>query len=294
MRSFFYPIFLLFSLLMFASCEDVIQVDLPEGEAQLCVDGIVTNDTGVQLIKLRITQGYLDNAALKGARGATVKVTDLANRVFEFKEGSIPGNYEYRHPASDPFPFGIPGNVYSLTIDYMGERFESIAYMDSVPAIDSLGYEFLEQNVFGGDTIKAGYILTMKATDLPGEGDGYWFRTWKNGVRYNDPGDINLAYDAAFGPGSDGVDFIPPIVFNLSPERFQPGDSVWVECLSVGLPTFAYLSLSQSQMQNGGLFAEPPANVPTNIQNVNKDSGVKAVGWFAAAAISRKGVRIKP
>jgi hypothetical protein len=47
-------------------------------------------------------------------------------------------------------------------------------------------------------------------------------------------------------------------------------------------------------MQNGGLFAEPPANVPTNIQNVNKDSGVKAVGWFAAAAISRKGVRIKP
>jgi hypothetical protein len=294
MKGFFFSLLALFFLVLISSCEDVIQVDLPEGESQLCVDGILTNDTGVQVIKLRMTQGYLDNAPLRPASGAVVRVTDLGNRIFEFKEGSTPGNYEYRHSVADPFPFGIPGNLYSLSIEYSGEVFESLAYMDSVPVIDSLGYSFEEQDIFGGDTIAAGYVLTMKATDLPGEGDGYWFRTWRNGVRYNKPEDINLAYDAAFGPGSDGVDFIPPIVFNLSPERFQLGDTVWVECLSIGLPTFAYLSLSQGQMLNGGLFAEPPANVPTNIQNKNKESKVKAVGWFAAAAVSRKGLRIKP
>lgn len=294
MKAYSLSLLSLLMIILFTSCEDVVQVDLSEGESQLCVDGIITNDTGVQVIKLRMTQGYLENAPLRPASGAVVKITDLANRLFEFKEGSTPGNYEYRHPANDPFPFGIPGNLYSLTIEYAGEAFESIAYMDSVPVIDSLGYEFLEQNIFGGDTIKAGYILTMKARDLPGEGDGYWFRTWKNGVRYSDPRDINLAYDAAFGPGSDGVEFIAPIVFNLSPERFQEGDSVWIECMSIGLPAFAFLSLSQGQMLNGGLFAEPPANVPTNIQNKKKDSKVNAVGWFTAAAVSRKGVRIKP
>ena len=294
MKSLFFSIACFFTLVLMTSCEDVINVDLPEGESQLNVDGILTNDTGVQVIRLRMTQGYLNNTPLRPASGARVVVTDLANRVFEFVEGSTPGNYEYRHPASNPFPFGIPGNLYSLTIEYSGETFESVAYMDSVPEIDSLGYDFVEQDVFGGDTIPSGYVLTMKATDLPGEGNAYWFRTWRNGVVYNKPGDINLAYDAAFGPGSDGVEFIPPIVFSLSPERFQPNDSVWVECYSIGLPMFAFLSLSQGQMTNGGLFAEPPANVPTNIQNRNKDSKVQAVGWFGAAAVSRKGVRIKP
>ncbi|NDE51377.1 MAG: DUF4249 family protein, partial [Actinobacteria bacterium] len=72
----------LFFLVLISSCEDVIQVDLPEGESQLCVDGILTNDTGVQVIKLRMTQGYLDNAPLRPASGAVVRVTDLGNRIW--------------------------------------------------------------------------------------------------------------------------------------------------------------------------------------------------------------------
>jgi hypothetical protein len=46
-------------------------------------------------------------------------------------------------------------------------------------------------------------------------------------------------------------------------------------------------------MQNGGLFATPVVNTPSNIENVNKNSDVKAIGWFCAASISRKSVRIK-
>jgi hypothetical protein len=133
----------------------------------------------------------------------------------------------------------------------------------------------------------------MLAKDLPGQVNGYWFKTFKNGKFYNKPGEINLSYDAAFGPGSDGVTFIPPIVLNLSPERFQIGDSVVVECHSVGISTWFFLNQAQSQMQNGGLFATPVVNVPSNIENVNKNSDVKATGWFCAASISRKALRVK-
>ena len=162
----------------------------------------------------------------------------------------------------------------------------------NIPPIDSLYYEYVKAEKQGSDTIPEGYILQMKAKDIVGEGTCYWFKTYRNGILYNKPGQINLAYDAAFGPGSDGVQFIPPILFGLSPERYVIGDTLDVELYSIGLPTFFFLNRARTEMTNSGLFATPSANVPTNINNVKKD-GKKAVGWFCMASVNRKGVRIK-
>jgi hypothetical protein len=287
------PLLFLFTVIV-SSCEDVIDVDLAEGETQLVVDAMLTNDSGTQTIYLRKSAAYLNNNLPIGATGAMVKVTDLANREFEFKDLDGTGKYQWVPTGLEPFPFGVPGNVYTLEIKYEGEEYTSVAFMDSVLSIDSLWTEFREQSIQGPDTIKPGYVLNMKAFDIPGEGNCYWFRTYKNGKRYIEPGQINLAYDAAFGPGSDGVEIIPPIVGALSPERFQVGDTVLVECLSIGLPAFYFINQAQRQMTNSGLFAEPPANVPSNIENKNKDSNKKALGWFFAASVERKGLRVEP
>jgi len=285
---------LLFFTIVISSCEDVVDVDLAEGEAQLVVDAMLTTDSGTQVIYLRKSAAYLNNNRPLGATGAKVKVTDLANREFEFIDVEGNGKYQWIPTGFEPFPFGVPGNIYTLDIKYEGEEYSAVAYMDSVLTIDSLWTEFREQSIQGPDTIKPGYVLNMKAFDIPGEGNCYWFRTYKNGVRYIQPGQINLAYDAAFGPGSDGVEIIPPIVGALSPERFQVGDSIVVECLSIGIPAYYFINLAQRQMTNSGLFAEPPANVPTNIENKNKDSKKKALGWFFAASVERKGLRVEP
>lgn len=294
----------------FSSCEKVIDVELEEGESQLVVDGFITFyydsvalNSGIenQVIKLRKTTPYLDNSPAPPALGATVKVTDALGRTFDFKDENNDGDYEYTGPFLLSFtnpPMGFPGNFYQLNIKYNGEEFTSAAYMDSVPRIDSLSFAFQEQTVQGPDTLKAGYIidqiLTRKtdgslqpAKDVKGEGTCYWFKTFKNDVFYKKPGQMNLAYDAAFGPGSDNVAFIPPVVFFLSPERFNLGEKIRIECWSIGLPAYYFLTLAQIQMTNEGLFATPPTNVPTNITNVNKDSKVKAVGWFGAASVSR-------
>ncbi len=165
--------------------------------------------------------------------------------------------------------------------------------MDSVPKIDSLYYDFVEQQIQGKDTIHEGYRLNMLSKDLPGEGNCYWFKSYKNHKFFNKPGQMNLSYDAAFGPGSDGVQFIIPIVYGLSPDLFHKGDSATVEILSIGQATYYFMSLAQSQMTNEGLFATPLINVPSNIINKDKTSEVKALGWFAAAGITRKHVIIK-
>jgi hypothetical protein len=306
----FYILIFIASTLAFSSCEKVINVELEAGESQLIVDGFITFyydsvalNSGIenQVIKLRKTAPYFDNSPAPPALGAIVKVTDALGRTFDFKDENNDGDYVYTGPFVLSFtnpPLGFPGNVYQLDIKYDGEEFTSLAYMDSVPVIDSLKFLFQEQTIQGPDTLKAGYVIeeiltrnssgTLNPTkDVNGEGTCYWFKTFKNDKFYNDPGDINLAYDAAFGPGSDNVAFIPPIIFSLSPERFQIGEKVRIECWSIGLPTFYFLSLAQIQMTNEGLFATPPTNVPTNITNKNKESKVKAVGWFTAASVSR-------
>jgi hypothetical protein len=261
-----------------------------------------------QVIKLRKTTAYFNNAPAPPALGASVNltVTDYLlgpprTRTFVFNDDNNDGDYTYTGPFLLSFtnpPMGLPGNVYQLDIKYNGEEFTSQAYMDNVPRIDSLKFLFQEQAIQGPDTLNAGYTIDQMLTrgsdglltptkDIPGEGTCYWFKSYKNDTLYNKPSQINLAYDAAFGPGSDNVAFIPPIVFNLTPRRLNLNDRVRIECWSIGLPAYYFLTLAQIQMTNEGLFATPPTNVPTNITNKNKDSKVKAVGWFGAASVSR-------
>lgn len=282
---------LILSTIVFSACEDRILIDLQGSRPQLVVDAFLTNDTIEQQIILSFSSPYLENAKPKPALDAEVFVTDAVGRRFDFTDENKDGVYTYKDKPGE-FPMGIPGNFYQLSIKYNGESYQAFSKMDSVPEIDSLGYEFQPAEFVFGDSIKAGYTLTMLAKDLPNQTNGYWFKTFKNNVFYNKPGEMNLAYDAAFGPGSDGVTFIAPIIFNLSPERFQKGDEVRIEIHSIGIPTWFFLNTAQSEMQNGGLFARPPANVPTNIENINKDSKNKAIGWFSTASVRKKTVII--
>lgn len=279
--------------LFLSSCEDRIKVDLEEGEPILVVDAFLTNDPGKQTIKLFKSANYFYNEELPPATGATVTVTDVIGRTFNFTDPDNDGRYEWiPDPLVDFIPLGVTHDFYTLNIKYEGEEYSSNSYMDTVPKIDSLYYEFLKEEVIGGDTLPAGYRLIMDARDVPGEGNCYWFKTSRNGLLYNKASQINLAYDAAFGPGSDGVEFIAPIEFGLSPERYQVGDTALVECYSIGIGTYFFLTRLQAEMQNTGLFATPSSNLPTNITNKNKD-GKKVFGWFTTASVSRNGVRIK-
>ncbi|MFN5710649.1 MAG: DUF4249 family protein [Bacteroidota bacterium] len=314
---------LFFLFFIFSSCEKVIDVDLEAGEEQLIVDGFITCffdtvalSSGIenQMIKLRKTAPYFNNSSAAPALGATVNltVTDYLlgsprTRAFVFKDDNNDGDYTYTGPFLLSFtnpPIGLPGNIYQLDIKYNGEEFTAQNYMDSVPLIDSIKFQFQEQAIQGPDTLKAGYSidqilsrgpdgLLSPTKDIKGEGTCYWFKTFKNNTFYNKADQMNLAYDAAFGPGSDNVAFIPPIVFSLSPERFNIGDEVKIECWSIGLPSFYFLNLARIQMTNEGLFATPATNVPTNIVNKNKNSKVKAVGWFGAAAVSSITQKVK-
>jgi hypothetical protein len=65
-----------------------------------------------------------------------------------------------------------------------------------------------------------------------------------------------------------------------------------METWSITRDAFLFYSELQQQIFNGGLFANPPANVRTNVFNKNP-GGPRAVGWFGGAGVSSKEVIIK-
>ncbi len=77
----------------------------------------------------------------------------------------------------------------------------------------------------------------------------------------------------------------------LNFEPFKAGDKVRVENWSITDDTYTFYTELQQQILNGGLFANPPANVRTNVFNRNA-SGRKAVGWFGGAGVAAREVTV--
>ncbi len=282
-------IFLLSILLN--SCEDVIDINLDEGTPQLAVDALVTTRPITQQISLTMTSPYFENSPSPVVTGATVKLIDQTNGFVRFfLDDDDDGTYEWTPSSEDQLLIGHP---YILTIDANGESYTAFSILNPAPLIDSVTYEFREAEPPVGEE---GYYATFYATDIPGRTDYYWIRTSVNGELNDDPGDILIAQDAAFeGDGADGLVFIIPIREGITPfgTTYNLGDTIGVNLHAINLETYIFLALAQSQLTNSGLFAEPPANVPTNIQNIDTESDKKAVGFFCVSDVSSKGVTIR-
>ncbi len=264
-----------------SSCEDVIEVDLDEGTAQLAVDAFVTDADTTQLIRLTVTDPYFDNSGADGALNAMVNVTDDLGNIYSFTDAQNDGNYRWNAAGADTGMVSL-GRTYTLTIAYDGEIFESMAMANPVPTIDSITYEFREAEL----GLPEGYYAAFYATDFAGREDYYWIKPYRNDTLFSDPSQMSLCKDAAYsGNGADGFMFIIPVRESITPfgEVYRLGDNIRVEMWSISAETFGWLREAQTQMVNGGLFATPPSNVRTNISNVNSSSEVTAVGMFNVA-----------
>ena len=271
------------------SCEDVIPIKLDEGTPQLAVDAWITNKAGSQTIHLTKTANYFNNVASPAATGATVKITDDNGQVFSFVDNNNNGYYIWTPGAFDTL--ARIGHTYTLDIDLGVEHYTSQSLMNPSVKVDSVTYKY---DVVGLGKDSA-YQAEFWAFDNYGREDYYWIRSIKNGTFNNKPAQLTVAWEAAFG-GGDGFLFIPPYrqSINDNDAPFQKGDLAGVEIYSISKNAYDFLSIAQQQMVNGGLFATPPTNVPTNISNTNATTTAqKPVGWFEVSGVGFNQVLIK-
>lgn len=274
-----YSLFSLVVVLLATSCEDPIEVDLREDRQELVVDAVITNKPGPQEIKLSRTIGYFDRRGSNPpVSGATVVLFDADTFPYFFTESATkPGTYVYPDGAD----FDRIGEQYGLTIISGSDTFLSISTMNPVPDFDTLQWTFEPGNNFVDDR----YEVEFLANDLPGIGNTYLFRSYKNDTLLNIGESINIAFDAAFSPGAeyDGIEFIVPIRrigMNDFDNPFQLGDKFEAEVIGITNEFYLFLNLAEEQINNGGLFATPPANVPSNIVNIKGSDGARANGFF--------------
>jgi len=250
------------------------------------VDGWITNQPTTQSIRLSQSAAYFDNTA-KPVLNATVTVTDNKGNVFPFKDVKNNGQYVWT-PANDRDTLGRVGGNYVLNIKFGSEEYTSRARINRVPKIDSVTYFADKLPIKPTDgSPQEGYIAEFYGRDPIGEGDCYWIKAARNDTLFNKTTNINLAYDAGFSPGSatDGLTFILPLRRSISPRFYLEKDKVKVELYSISLEAFYFLSQVRQESNNAGLFATAPANVFTNVSNMNPN-GRKALGFFGASAVS--------
>ncbi len=279
------------SVVFLTACEDVIDYQTASsGNSQIVIDGWINDIEGQnQAIKLSLTQPYFENAPPKPALNATVFVANEDSVVYAFKDIKNDGNYVWIPKDKNDKILKI-GKRYGLYVAYGGEEYISSSETRRVPVIDSITYTDEELSIVTSDTIpKKGFNAEFAARDFKGLDDTYLIKSYKNDTLRNKPNNLTLAWDAAGQQGAnfDGFQFALPIRQSINdfPFLFQDKDKIKVEIYSIPNEAFFYISLVRALSQNGGLFATPTSNLPSNIINRKKD-GKTPLGFFCTSAVS--------
>ncbi|MEL1244418.1 DUF4249 domain-containing protein [Flavobacterium sp. DGU11] len=255
-------ILLILTTFFFASCEEVIDVDLNTAPPRLAVDASIDwvrgTDGSEQKITLTTTGSYYENT-VPVASGATVFITNSTSTVFDFIE--IPGTGEYVCTNFEP----VIGETYVLTIVYDGETYTASEKLFPVPEIASIVQD--NEGGFTGDNIELRYYFQ----DDGAENNFYLARV-----------DTNIYPFPEYGAIKDEFEQGNLMSAIVSDEDFKAGDSVDFKLYGISERYYNYMSIIISMVEGGagsGPFQTPPVNARGNIVNQTNEKNF-AMGYF--------------
>ena len=282
MRPFTPIIFFCCTLLLLASCEKEITVDLPPAKQSLVVEASINQlFPNLNYVFISRTIDYFNpDLSLNGVRNAEVYITpgiingsdttwDTANRIQMFDINNVPlvdsflqgFSGIYFNPLLAP-QVGIP---YKLEIDAEGQHITGITTIPKVIEIDTV---FWKQEIERNDT---DMYVTFEFVDGP-EQNNYRLAI------HNDPNAILIGWGAAQSFRTFDDAFINngkrPYTFF---RPFQYGDTLNLYLSSIGRKEYLFWESFTQAAGNGGPFATP-INVKSNITG--------AIGSFTGYGVS--------
>lgn len=244
-----------FLLLLFTSCEKVIELEIKDAEQQVIVEGVLKDHPGDNHILLSRSGGIYENSDFEKISGATVTVTSGAGTIYFFTEDSAqPGRYT--HPTFQ----ASPHEVYDLWVD-MGEMIVTAKSQTfSKPQVDSM--TFISQ-VFGGGGIQVDthHLVSYHSVDPAGEKNQYRVRFYIN----------NKEVDFFYLGNDDFIDgqyYEAPFYGAVT----NPGDTVFMEIISMDEAVYRYFYQLANNLDQTP-FSATPANPVTNLEG-------GAIGYF--------------
>lgn len=278
----------LLSVITVTSCEDKIQVKLDKMDNRITIDAFLNNLREDQKIRITTTDSYFSGKTPPPVPGAEVTVTDLTSGKKHSFLDKGDGNYIYSLSSSDTLV--ISGHSYELRVNYKSYEYSAITASKRTTNIDELYFKYEEAvNSILGST-PAGLKLKLLAKDQEGPTpDFYWVKLYKNSTFYSRPQNMQLE---SFGLNneSDGLYFSPDRWKTNGPEGEdspKTGDVVRLEIHGISREVYDFLSLGTKMINNGGMFAVPSVNLPTNIYHADEKTP-DAVGFFSVSEVNSK------
>ncbi len=292
---------LLFCLsFIIVSCEKDIDIDLPEYEQKVVVDGRIEQGLPpiVFLNKSQKFFGETDLAAFQNSfvNGAEVIVSDgtTTDTLVELCTGSLPQGYDTivanflgvnvadlafvnicAYTSVNPNIFGEVGKSYALTINHEGSTYTSSTSIPQLVPLDSVWFKAQPAETQNG--IEYGFSWATM-TDPDTVGNGYrWFArrlNMKSDGSLKDPGflaPIGTAFDDQFIGGLT-FDFAydrPRSDGDESPDRtayFRSGDTVVIKFCTIETEIVDFIRAAETQALNNGSPFATPTNNPSNIE----------------------------
>ena len=271
MKRFFYISSLCLLAALWASCEEVIEVETPTEDPRLIVDALIRVDTTEAFTNVRIkvseTRSFFETLPAAGLDQITL--TGLDGGFAEILVEEEPGSGIYSKLVSTQ---GLIGEEIFLQIDYQGEFF--VAYTEFVPSapIDSIVQG--DGTIFGDDDVE----LIVTFTDPPDREDYYLFDF--------DFANYLVSEDTFYQGQQFGFSY-------FYEDGLDPGTEVEISIMGADLDFYNYMGLLIEQSEGGfGPFETPSVTVRGNLinattidndenfDNVNTSDNF-ALGYFA-------------
>ncbi len=246
--------------LLIASCEDIIQIDLRSVEPKIVIEGTISNQDVLPMVKITKSTDYYDPGIYEQVSGASVIMRDDLGFSETLREAE-PGVYVADSIAARE------GSDYFLEVRVEGEVYSARSRMEYIVPIDSLKVEYIPGRGFFNE----GFYIHCFFHDPAEDENFYRVIAYKNGQMEQA---LNLTDDIFINGRT--VDFF--LFFPV----YQVGDTATIDLLSLDPAVYDYyLTLQNVVSMHGGGNPANPSNPNSNISN-------GALGYFGALATHRE------
>ncbi len=168
-----FKIFIVALMLIMFSCEKEIVLDLEKSPEKIVIEGTISNDVNVQIVKISKSTSFYDDNDGPKVTNAIVSVTINGGNPRFYSETS-PGNYEVNNLT------GSPNNTYTISVTINGKEYRATSTMPQAVPFDSLIYTESVFNPSGSDKL---YYVTPVFVDPANASNYYRYNMEVNGKR---------------------------------------------------------------------------------------------------------------
>lgn len=253
-----FTLFSLLFVLLFLSCDKVVELDLENGDPKIVIDAEIIWEKGTsgnqQSIKITRMAPYYSPTTPK-VSGAQVRVENSKGDVFTFNE-SEPGLYVCTNfvPAIDM--------EYKLFVNVDGQTLTATEKLIAVPPVEKIDQEFMA-DVTGEDLI----VVTFYYKD-PANQANYYLTDYKSDI---------LPYPEYTSTSDEFVNG-NEINEKFTDTDLKPGKVLDITHRGVSKNFYNYMNLIL-EVTNSNPFAATPGNIRGNIVNATNANNF-ALGYF--------------